>query len=181
MPNGTSLHILFNIYKLKIMKKITLFIVAILIAGYTFSQTVSPELISSSGDYYYNETTGYSISWSIGEPMTASYNQAEGSVTEGFHAIESLLTIVEVVKIFNENNIIIYPNPTAELINVEYPDLKSNTKIEIYNMQGKLMISQKITSTNEQINLSKLASSTYIVKIIEDNIELRTFKIQKIK
>jgi len=160
------------------MKKITLIIVAIFITSYGFSQTVSPELISTSGDYYHSDATGYSISWSIGEPMTNSY---VGGTTEGFHSIEVLLSLVEIVKICEENNIIIYPNPASDYINIEYPELKNNTRIEIYDMQGRLFISQEFNTTNEQIGLQKLASNTYLVKIFENNMEIRTIKIQKIK
>ena len=81
---------------------------------------------------------------------------------------------VEIVSI-SENDFVetfqFYPNPVNDVLNVETEaELKS---VEIYNIQG-----QKVKSaTHKQVNVSDLASGTYMVKIQEmKNIE----KIKKI-
>lgn len=76
---------------------------------------------------------------------------------------------------FNQNNLkaSLYPNPVRDILNIETEtELKS---VEIYNLQG-----QKVkTSNQKQINVSNLASGTYLVKIQDENNGVATKKIVK--
>ncbi len=57
----------------------------------------------------------------------------------------------------------IYPNPvTNDLL---YIDTNQNLKIEIYNVLGKKIITDEVNSNKNYLNLSKLNSGIYLIKI----------------
>ncbi|MCR9182728.1 MAG: T9SS type A sorting domain-containing protein, partial [Flavobacteriaceae bacterium] len=56
-----------------------------------------------------------------------------------------------------------YPNPTMDVLN-----LRANSSIdtvELYTMLGQKVISQEIGATASQVNVSNLATGTYIMKV----------------
>jgi ABC-type uncharacterized transport system substrate-binding protein len=55
----------------------------------------------------------------------------------------------------------------------------SNLSYKMYDMSGKLLQSEKITSNQTSIVMSNLVSATYFVKVIQGNKEVKTFKIIK--
>ena len=59
------------------------------------------------------------------------------------------------------NKIQIYPNPAKDFISIE--NLKNDTDLEIYDMQGKLIKREKYN--NSQISLKNLVKGVYIIKI----------------
>lgn len=60
------------------------------------------------------------------------------------------------------NAIKFYPNPTKSYLYVENINLGS--KIDLFNLSGKLIISEKVTDKNFSINLENLAQGIYILK-----------------
>ena len=60
-------------------------------------------------------------------------------------------------------NITIYPNPTADLLTIDNIDLLSVASIKVFNNLGQLM--QEYAPTQNQLDVSKLASGLYILTI----------------
>ena len=77
-------------------------------------------------------------------------------------------------------NMKVYPNPTSDflILNVGNFDL-STLHFELYEINGKLLESKKITSITETISLENLPSSTYFLKVTSTNEEVKIFKIIK--
>lgn len=66
----------------------------------------------------------------------------------------------------NENNISIYPNPANDIISLEINN--SNNKdltLDIYNILGKKVRTEKISNNQNQINVKDLNNGTYILEI----------------
>jgi zinc metalloprotease ZmpB len=61
-----------------------------------------------------------------------------------------------------KNNFVLYPNPTATVLNVK-GDFDSNESITIYNMLGQIVLRKAITSNDESIDVSSLAKGIYNV------------------
>jgi len=60
----------------------------------------------------------------------------------------------------------IFPNPVNSILNINLDNGKQKVSIEIFNLIGELCYSdQNISSEHSQINLSKLASGSYIIHI----------------
>jgi polyhydroxybutyrate depolymerase len=63
----------------------------------------------------------------------------------------------------------IFPNPTSGLVNVSFGNISKKANIEIYNLQGKLFISETFqNTTSATIDLTGNSSGIYIVKVIAD-------------
>ena len=76
----------------------------------------------------------------------------------------------------NENDIMIYPNPTDDFINIENPS-GSEYSIDIYNDKGQKLISQS-SSGISNINISDLPCGLYIITI-NSNYKNYNFKLIK--
>jgi hypothetical protein len=66
----------------------------------------------------------------------------------------------------SENQIKVYPNPAQDQLMIE--GLKQNSSIEIINIQAQTIERLTITNTNATIDLSKLSSGIYMLKIKSD-------------
>lgn len=161
------------------MKRIIAIIFSIVSIN-AFSQIVSPELFTSSGDNFKNNDL--ELDWSIGEIMIETYSNADNSLTQGFHQPKYEVT-TRIDKISKDNfEINIFPNPTSELINLQTKgSVNQKLTYKLIDLQGKLLIEKSVKTTNEQINMSNLSQSIYLLKISTENgKQVSVFKIQKI-
>lgn len=68
----------------------------------------------------------------------------------------------------NENNnltIILYPNPTSSIVNIELPSL-NNAQIELLSMDGQLILSSTVTENVITLNLSQYSDGIYFIRIL---------------
>jgi len=78
---------------------------------------------------------------------------------------------------FDNANFTYYPNPVKDLLNLSY--VSNILKVVVVNVLGQQMITANINATQGQLDLSALASGSYLVKITtEDNLE-KTIKVIK--
>ncbi|SNR81540.1 Por secretion system C-terminal sorting domain-containing protein, partial [Maribacter sedimenticola] len=80
-----------------------------------------------------------------------------------------------------QDNIIIYPNPTTDIVDIDLGKIISTTKLTLVNSSKQLVLfktfkNQKVIS----INISTLASGIYYVEIDDDNQIISTHKIIKL-
>ena len=66
---------------------------------------------------------------------------------------------------FDKNAVVIYPNPTSAILNIDTD--KSIDGVSIFNLQGQLMLESK---NSNKINVQSLATGTYFLKIISENL-----------
>lgn len=73
-----------------------------------------------------------------------------------------------------------YPNPTKDylVLNVHALDL-SNMIFQLYDVNGRLIETRTIVSSIETICMMNLPSSVYVLKVINNNKEVKSFKIIK--
>ena len=62
----------------------------------------------------------------------------------------------------DNNNLFIYPNPANDYVNVNATVNLQN--IEIYSIDGQLLISEIVDTNNVKIDVSNLPSGTYILR-----------------
>ena len=148
------------------------------------SQSVSPELISSSGDYY--ETVDFTLSWSIGECMTETFIGTNNTLTQGFHQDRyDIPSVVEEMPVL-EFDISVYPNPATDVITLSIISqngevvVDDNYKVNLTDFSGKILFVDEIIETNKQINFASYASGIYFLAVTNSqNKTLKSFKIIK--
>ncbi len=80
-------------------------------------------------------------------------------------------------EIVKNASIKIYPNPATDYVKVNTP---KNSTIQIYNILGNLVYSEKASQNNTNINVSGLKAGTYILKVV-DAKATRTTKFNVVK
>jgi len=78
------------------------------------------------------------------------------------------LKINEIKK--SDLNIQIFPNPATNSLTLNLAQLKDiqNSTVSIYDIQGKLLLQQKIMQQQTELNISQFAKGIYIVKVNND-------------
>ena len=68
-------------------------------------------------------------------------------------------------------NINIYPNPAQDFITINVP---TNSRIDILDISGKVLISKIISNDNQRINIKELNSGIYLMNINSNNNTFKT-------
>ena len=157
------------------MKGIVILLV-MLISGISYSQSTTPEVISSAGDHFSN--SNLSISWTIGEPIVETHSVGTATITQGFH--QGLYNIVSVEEQLLEPVISIFPNPTTDYISVEIKNQGENAyEVFLFDNLGKVLVSKKYSGI-QQINLMQYAKAMYYIKVVDvKNKTYNSYKIVK--
>lgn len=112
--------------------------------------------------------------YSVGEVYVNPTNQNEAS--SGLIGAISIIefTSLSINEIEYNKNLKFYPNPTSSSVFLDVENETIHT-IYIFDLGGKLIQSKK--NINNKIDLSNLATGTYIIKT--DNQKIKSFKIIK--
>ncbi len=82
-------------------------------------------------------------------------------------------------EIENSIHVNAYPNPTTEILNIDFNNMPADASVEIYNMIGELVLSQPLMDMNNTINTTQLSNGLYHAKVIGNNKLLYAQKIVK--
>lgn len=77
---------------------------------------------------------------------------------------------------FDTNGFSSYPNPVTDILNLSYS--KNIDKVQVMNLLGQEVQTKAINATNAKVDMSNLASGTYLVKVTSDN-QVKTLKVVK--
>ena len=82
-----------------------------------------------------------------------------------------ILTSIYPVIYSQQENVIAYPNPTNDVVNIDFPaySAKENTVLEIQNIDGRLLKSQQIMGRITEVNLNDMSSGIYFIKVRNNN------------
>jgi hypothetical protein len=125
--------------------------------------------------------SGGSVSYTAGQIFYNTISGLNGTVTQG---VQQPYEISVVTALENTEGITleyqVYPNPTNGLIKlIIKPFEYENRRFRLYDLNGILIQDEKIENEETEISLGNLSSSMYLLKIINDNHEVKVFKIVK--
>ncbi len=147
---------------------------AILLIGLGPTGLQAQEAISASG-------SGGSVSYTVGQIVYQTHTGTSGSVAEGVqqpYEISVVTAIKETEGINLEYKA--YPNPATDYIILKVKDYNTkNLLYQLYDINGKLLESNKLTNTETGISMDKYASTIYLLKVIDNQQEVKIFKIIK--
>lgn len=72
----------------------------------------------------------------------------------------------------------VYPNPVKANLNIYLPDEWTSATIKLYNVLGKMVMQQKLTNTNNSINVKHLDRGIYLLQLESGNYH-KTIKLVK--
>jgi hypothetical protein len=148
---------------------------------FTFSLsmvTAQTSLNASGGNISGSDGT---ISYSVGQVIYQTQTGTNGTATPGVQQPFE----ISVVSAIDENEKItltasIYPNPTADyiILSIEEHE-KVSYNYQLFANTGQLLKTEKILSKQTNIDMQNLIQATYFLKVMQENKEIRTFKIIK--
>ena len=159
-------------------QKIRIIILAA-VSGLNICSLLGQEAVSASGSDA-SGSTG-SISYTVGQTAVSTISGTNGSVVQG---VQQPYEISVITAAENTQEItlhcIVYPNPTRSDIklSIEYDDFE-NMFCRLYDINGTLLRDLKIENEETVIPMQNLVPSAYILKVIRNKRELKTFKIIK--
>jgi len=129
------------------------------------AQSIKRQVISSFGSSAVI-SENLTISQSAGQSYNTTSNQTNGTISQGFQQPPSF--VVEELK----NNtsasldIMMYPNPASHSITLTSKNELANAWIQVADVNGKLIHSEKIANLNEhKINCAIWANGIYFITI----------------
>ncbi|MBN1820613.1 MAG: T9SS type A sorting domain-containing protein [Prolixibacteraceae bacterium] len=149
----------------------------ILLMLFYINISYAQEVIGTSGGF--DENSNFQISWTIGEPMTETFQGSNLVLTQGFH--QSFLSVTEISSIsLLSFGIKVYPNPVHTYVNLSISDeIRNDWIYRLFSLDGKLLTEKQVDSNISRISMQRLVASNYILKVYKDNSEIIAFKIVK--
>ena len=125
--------------------------------------------------------SGGSVTYTVGQVAWNNYSGTGGSLNQG---VQQPWEISTPVAIENTEDITlvmnVYPNPTSGSFKLIIGSLEDrNLRVRLYDMNGLLLQDIKIESEETEIIIQDLSSSMYFLKVINNNQEIKVFKIVK--
>jgi hypothetical protein len=81
-------------------------------------------------------------------------------------------------------NIQVYPNPVQSILNLKFSDYykyrNQKTYIQVFDITGKLIRTEPIRSEQTFMNIEKLSSGIYLLKLVVENTATKNIKFVKI-
>ncbi len=75
--------------------------------------------------------------------------------------------------------IVVSPNPTNGILNINLSAISQNTKAELYNAVGALMMTESLSNKTNTITIADLSAGLYFVKVIENDKVVAVKKVVK--
>lgn len=139
-----------------------------LVGKYLFSDYCNPKIgmITSAGVVTYTANfTGNFVSF--GEDVNGELYISDISNGIIYKIIDTSLTIPE----FTINEYKIYPNPSKNEVYIERPTNSYPTEVQIFDLNGKLIVSQKTTTIQKNTIHTGLLSKGLYIMTIKNNLE----------
>tara|TARA_B110000971_G_C20039988_1_gene517418 strand:- start:1807 stop:2277 length:471 start_codon:yes stop_codon:yes gene_type:complete len=155
------------------MKTITLIMFILLLTNNTYSQNTP---LSSGG---VANGSGGSSSYSVGQ-LVYTTNTGSGTVTQGVQQSFELFMLSNTELTTVNLTAVTYPNPISGYVILAVSDANlTNLSYILYDIQGRAVAKGLATQSKTQIEMQSLATGTYLLKVNQNNQELKTFKIIK--
>lgn len=152
------------------MKRFALsLVINIIVMQFVLAQQITPQVIATAGNY--SENGGYSVSWTLGEPVVKTETNGNTTFTQGFQQPSyNVLSITnQDIEGFSVN---VYPNPATDFIIIDWiTDKQDMLYISLFDMAGKKISEQSYAATQDKVsmNMSQLASAQYILEVRNKN------------
>lgn len=126
---------------------------------------------------------GGEVTYTIGQAFYITNTGTTASLAEGVQQAYEISVETGIEETGINMNISVYPNPTQHYLHLEVDASTSlniqTLRYQLFDISGRLIGSEIIVSDITTIVTSHLSPATYFVKILGDNIELKTYKIIK--
>lgn len=126
--------------------------------GSVFTWTAMGGLVTSSA------SNASSIQWNAGPSglVLVSETDVNGCTASDSLAVSILFVGVEET---HENAVLIFPNPTTELLTIQLPEGMESTQIDLLDLNGRILRTENTRGRTISLNVSELPSGSYVVRL----------------
>jgi len=121
------------------------------------------------------------VSYSVGQLVYMTNSGTTGSVAQGIqqpYEISTVTSIDEAAEI--ELNCSIYPNPVNDLLILKLGNYsKENLSYQLYDLNGKVILSDEVINDETNILLKNINPSVCFLKVMCTKHTIKTFKVIK--
>jgi hypothetical protein len=159
------------------MKNLRKVLIAFCLFGYGTAIQAQEAVTASGGDA---TGSGGTVSYTIGQVAYITNTGAGGIVTQGVQQpYEFFILGINVNKDISME-MLVYPNPSVAFVNLKVINQNlENLSYQLYDINQKLILNQKISSTETSIPMETLSPATYFLKVSDNKKVVKTFKIIK--
>src|SRR6218665_352959 len=143
------------------------------------AQSLSPEVVASSGDVFSN--TAGSVSFTIGEPVTATFSVPANILTQGFQQPYTV-SLTGIPEESAATEIYVYPNPVKDELMIDFTKMNAGSYLlTIADVSGREIMNSKMeigsSPALQKISLSEYGNGIYFIRVISpDNKSSKAFK-----
>lgn len=152
---------------------------AVLLIGIGLTGLQAQEVIPTTGGNA--SGNGGTSSYTVGQVVYTTNTGTNGSVVQGVQQPYEI-SVVSGIEQAKDINLICtaYPNPATDFLtlNVENYD-NENLSYQLFDMSGKLLENRKIIGDETTIAMTNRVAAIYFLKVIDNQREIKTFKIIK--
>jgi len=136
------------------------------IAGERTIVASRPSNTGEPTDYNFTSFVGsIPIIWAKGSDLSFGYHSGRGTAILPF-----VLSTSDVI----QKSFEIYPNPTVDELNFEFPDNVQSANVQVYNILGNQITQTQLKRTVPKLDTNAWASGMYVVQIItEDAVQTK--------
>lgn len=134
-------------------------------------------VLSSGNDA---QGTSGSLAWSVGQPAWTAPESPEGRVSQGVQQAYDITTVSTTEPMNPALVATVGPNPTADgvVLRLQGPP-DPFTGYNLHDAHGKLIRARGVAATETAIDLSDLASGSYLLSLYEGDLAILVVRIIK--
>ncbi len=118
------------------------------------------------------------ISYSLGQ---VNYSTI-GTLIQGVQQPFEIQTLLGIDNANINLELIVYPNPTTSLLNLQVKGYSTAAiQYQLFDFNGRLLVRNKISDATTTIQMEQYPNAVYLLKVLENNKEVKIFKIMKTK
>jgi len=137
-------------------------------------------IVSSGGDF---DSPNGSVAYSVGQISYVSIYNETGNVNPGLQQPFEL-GIVGTRDLYQDSMLLLYPNPANQDVYLQFSSDESLIRpadflARIYDMKGKLLITQRLRDDINTISIRELPSGIYLIQIWQANTFIQSNSFSK--
>jgi hypothetical protein len=126
--------------------------------------------------------TSGSSSFTVGEIVYEEVNSSGGKSSSGVQLPFEIYVITSIGNLSNAVSAIVFPNPSTDRIILKMDEpLTNKYSYVLYNSNGMMLSSNKVTVSSTEIPLTGYSKGIYILEVQSRGLKVKSFKIVKAK
>lgn len=124
--------------------------------------------------------SGGSVTYTLGQTDYITVTGSGGTIHQGLQQPFEIQVISGIEETHISLTVAIYPNPATDYLVLKVDDQEiEKLTYQLYDTQGKLLMSEKLKNNETIINIEHLPQAPYFLNVFKNKNEVKVFKIIK--